>query len=104
MSADEKGVATFNQFVAENPHTETAEQVVTFSMGIALSTEITLNLVRSAATNMWLKARLPCGYKAFSRRALSFHQSPGPKVLKSIPINRNQKSGRTITTQVQAGL
>ena len=45
MSADEKGVATFNQFVAENPHTEMAEQDVTFSMGIALSTEITLNIV-----------------------------------------------------------
>jgi len=82
VSADEKGVATFNQFVAENPHTEMAEQVATFSMGIEAITEITLNLVRSDATNMWLKAWLPCGHKAFSRRAFSFHQSPGPKVLK----------------------
>ena len=35
MTAEDKGLATFKQFIAENPHTGTAVQVVTLSMGIA---------------------------------------------------------------------
>ena len=39
MTAEERGLATFKQFVAENPHTGTAEQVVTLSLGIAAAGE-----------------------------------------------------------------
>ena len=102
MSADEEGVATFNQFVAENPHTEMAEQVVTFAIGIALSTEITINLVRSGATNIWLKAWLQCGHKAFSRRALTINQSPLPQVVVLLPIKLNQIAGRNNAIKIYA--
>ena len=54
MTAEEKGLATFKQFVAENPHTGTAEQVVTLSMGIAAAADrlspTTLSIYREAST------------------------------------------------------
>ena len=53
MNAEEKGLATFKQFVAENPHTGTAEQVVTLSMGIAAAADrlspTTLSFYRDAS-------------------------------------------------------
>jgi hypothetical protein len=49
----EKGMATFKQFVAENPHTGTAEQVVTLSIGIAAAADClsptTLSIYRDAS-------------------------------------------------------
>ena len=52
MNAAEKGLETFKQFVAENPHTGTAEQVVTLSMGIAAAADrlspTTLSIYRDA--------------------------------------------------------
>ena len=54
MTAEEKGLATFKEFVAENPHTGTAEQVVTLSMGIAAAADrlspTTLSIYRDAST------------------------------------------------------
>lgn len=53
VTAEEKGLATFKQFVAENPHTGTAEQVVTLSIGIASAagrlSPATLSIYRDAS-------------------------------------------------------
>ena len=53
MIEKEKGMATFKQFVAENPHTGTAEQVVTLSIGIAAAADClsptTLSIYRDAS-------------------------------------------------------
>ena len=39
VTAEERGLATFKQFVAENPHTGTTEQIVNLSMGIAAAAD-----------------------------------------------------------------
>jgi len=39
VNTEENGLATFKEFVAENPHTGTAEQIVALSMGIAAAGE-----------------------------------------------------------------
>lgn len=53
MTAEDKGLATFKQFVAENPHTGTAEQVVTLSLGIAAAGDrlspTTISIYRDAS-------------------------------------------------------
>lgn len=53
MTSAERGIATFKQFIAENPHTGTAVQVVTLSMGIAAAGEhlspATLSIYRDAS-------------------------------------------------------
>ena len=53
MTAEEKGLATFKQFVAENLNPGTAEQVVTLSMGIAAAADrefpTTLSIYRDAS-------------------------------------------------------
>ena len=53
MTAEDKGLATFKQFIAENPHTGTAVQVVTLSMGIAAAGEhlspATLSIYRDSS-------------------------------------------------------
>ena len=53
MTAEDKGLETFKQFLAENPHTGTAEQVVTLSLGIAAAGDrlspTTISIYRDAS-------------------------------------------------------
>jgi len=62
VTAEERGLTTFKQFVHENPHTGTAEQVVTLAMGIAAAAE------RLSPTTMSIyRDAIGLGEKVFSK-------------------------------------
>lgn len=88
MTAEEKNLATFKQFVAENPHTGTAEQVVTLSLGIAAAGDrlspTTISIYRDASA---LGEKVFSKLKVIGERLAKLDDKTRREVTKGLPAS-----------------